>query len=165
MTCCYTREYSLLGPDMQSKEKAVVRTGVSQLHYKLSVLTCWRRPKPVPDTPSPKEPLGQDLFDQLQREDMGYVPRGEDESRQDPGAFKHVAPLLHRQIIVAYAVDDQTLYLVCETKATRGFLQLCTHEAVKIHCSQRHSEALGVPCAIAVAADVAYGTIPVRSRL
>ena len=49
------------------------------------------------------------IFDQLHHEDAGYMPRGEDESRQRLDAFKHVAPLLRRQSIVAYAVADQTL--------------------------------------------------------
>lgn len=49
--------------------------------------------------------------------------------------------------------DDQTLYLVRETKATRDFLKLRTSEADKIRCGQRHFEALGVPFAVAVSAD------------
>jgi hypothetical protein len=53
--------------------------------------------------------LGQDIFDQLHHEDASYMPHGEDESRQGPGAFKYVAPLLRRPSIVAYAVADQTL--------------------------------------------------------
>ena len=48
---------------------------------------------------------------------------------------------------------DQTLYLVREIKATRDFLQLCTSEADKVRCGQRHFEALGVPFAVAVSAD------------
>ena len=99
--------------------------------------------------------MSQDIFDQLHHEDAGYIPCGEDESRQGPGAFKHVAPLLHRQSIVAYAVADQTLYLVREAKATRDFLQLRTHEADKVRCGPRHCEVLGAPFAIAVSADEA----------
>lgn len=49
--------------------------------------------------------------------------------------------------------EDQTLYLVRETKATRDFLKLRTSEADKVRCGQRHFEALGVPFAIAVTAD------------
>jgi len=49
--------------------------------------------------------------------------------------------------------DDQTLYLVHETKATRDFLQLRTSEANKVRCGQRHFEVLGVPFAVAVSAD------------
>lgn len=49
--------------------------------------------------------------------------------------------------------DDQTLYLVRETKATRDFLQLRTSEADKVRCGQRHFEALGVPFAVAVSVD------------
>ena len=50
-------------------------------------------------------------------------------------------------------VDDQTLYLVRETKATRDFLQLRTNEADKVRCGQRHFEALGIPFKVAVSAD------------
>ena len=49
--------------------------------------------------------------------------------------------------------DDHTLYLVHETKATRDFLKLRTHEADKVRCGQRHFEAMGVPFAVAVSAD------------
>ena len=49
--------------------------------------------------------------------------------------------------------DDQTLYLVRETKATRDFLQLRTNEADKVRCGQRHFEELGIPFAVAVSAD------------
>src|SRR5205085_8963574 len=34
--------------------------------------------------------------------------------------------------------DDQTLYLVRETKSTRDFLKLRTSEADKVRCGQRH---------------------------
>ncbi len=49
--------------------------------------------------------------------------------------------------------NEQTLYLVRETKATRDFLKLRTSEADKVRCGQRHFEALGVPFAVAVSAD------------
>ena len=49
--------------------------------------------------------------------------------------------------------DDQTLYLVKETKGTKDFLRLRTSEAVKVRCGQRHFETLGVPFAVAVTAD------------
>lgn len=49
--------------------------------------------------------------------------------------------------------DEQTLYLVRETKATRDFLKLRTSEADKVRCGQRHFEALDVPFAVAVSAD------------
>jgi type III restriction enzyme len=49
--------------------------------------------------------------------------------------------------------DDHTLYLARETKATRDFLQLRTHETDKVRCGLRHFEALGVPFAVAVSAD------------
>ena len=49
--------------------------------------------------------------------------------------------------------EDQTLYLVRETKGTRDFLKLRTSEADKVRCGQRHFEALGVPFDIAVIAD------------
>lgn len=40
--------------------------------------------------------------------------------------------------------DDQTVYLVRETKGTPDYLKLRTTEADKIRCGQRHFEALGV---------------------
>lgn len=49
--------------------------------------------------------------------------------------------------------NDQTLYLVRETKATRDFLKLRTAEADKVRCGQAHFETLGVPFAVAVSAD------------
>ena len=49
--------------------------------------------------------------------------------------------------------EDQTLYLVRETKGTRDFLKLRTSEADKVRCGQRHFEAIGVPFAVAVSAD------------
>lgn len=49
--------------------------------------------------------------------------------------------------------DDQTLYLVRETKGTRDFLKLRTTEADKVRCGQKHFEALGVSFAVAVSAD------------
>lgn len=49
--------------------------------------------------------------------------------------------------------EDQTLYLVRETKGTRDFLKLRTTEADKVRCGQRHFEALDVPFAVAVSAD------------
>jgi len=49
--------------------------------------------------------------------------------------------------------EDQTLYLVKETKGTKDFLKLRTTEADKIRCGQRHFETLGVPFAVAVSAD------------
>ncbi|MCX6024154.1 MAG: hypothetical protein NTZ05_20960 [Chloroflexi bacterium] len=49
--------------------------------------------------------------------------------------------------------DDQTLYLVRETKSTRDFLKLRTSEADKVWCGQKHFEALGVPFAVVVSAD------------
>ena len=49
--------------------------------------------------------------------------------------------------------DDETLYLVRETKATRDFLKLRTSEADKVHCGEKHFEAIGVDFAVAVSAD------------
>ena len=49
--------------------------------------------------------------------------------------------------------DDQTLYLVRETKSTKDFLKLRTSEADKVRCGQKHFEALGVPFAVVVSAD------------
>jgi type III restriction enzyme len=49
--------------------------------------------------------------------------------------------------------DNQTLYLVRETKSTRDFLKLRTSEADKVRCGQKHFETLGVPFAVVVTAD------------
>jgi type III restriction enzyme len=49
--------------------------------------------------------------------------------------------------------NDQTLYLVRETKGTRDFLKLRSAEADKIRCGERHFEALGVDYAVVVGAD------------
>ena len=38
--------------------------------------------------------------------------------------------------------DDETVYMVCETKGTKDLLKLRTTEADKIRCGQRHFEAL-----------------------
>ena len=48
--------------------------------------------------------------------------------------------------------DGDPLYPVRETKGTRDFLKLCTSEADKVRCGQKHFEALGVPFAVAVSA-------------
>jgi len=49
--------------------------------------------------------------------------------------------------------DNQTLYLVRETKSTKDFLKLRTSEADKVRCGQKHFETLGVPFAVVVSAD------------
>jgi type III restriction enzyme len=49
--------------------------------------------------------------------------------------------------------EDQTIYLVRETKGTRDFLQLRTTEADKIRCGKKHFEALDVPFSVVVDAD------------
>jgi type III restriction enzyme len=49
--------------------------------------------------------------------------------------------------------QDETVYLVRETKSTKDFLKLRTTEADKVRCGQRHFEAIGVPFAVAVTAD------------
>jgi type III restriction enzyme len=49
--------------------------------------------------------------------------------------------------------QDETIYLVRETKGTRDFLRLRTTEADKVRCGLRHFEALGVPFAITTTAD------------
>lgn len=49
--------------------------------------------------------------------------------------------------------DDETVYLVRETKGTKDFLKLRTTEADKVRCGKRHFEALGVPFAVATTAD------------
>jgi len=49
--------------------------------------------------------------------------------------------------------DDQTLYLVRETKGTKDFLKLRTSEADKVRCGKKHFDTLGVPFAVVVSAD------------
>ncbi len=49
--------------------------------------------------------------------------------------------------------NDQTLYLVRETKGTKDFLKLRTSEADKVRCGQKHFDALGVQFAVVVTAD------------
>jgi type III restriction enzyme len=49
--------------------------------------------------------------------------------------------------------DDQTLYLVRETKATRDSLKLRSTEADKVHCGRKHFEELGVDFDVVVSAD------------
>jgi type III restriction enzyme len=49
--------------------------------------------------------------------------------------------------------DNETVYLVRETKGTKDFLKLRTTEADKVRCGQRHFEALGVPFAVTITAD------------
>ena len=46
--------------------------------------------------------------------------------------------------------DDDTLYLVRETKSTKDFLKLRTSEADKVRCGQKHFETLGVPFKVVV---------------
>lgn len=48
--------------------------------------------------------------------------------------------------------EDQTLYLVRETKGTRNLMQLRNSESDKIRCGQKHFEALGVPFGVVVSA-------------
>jgi type III restriction enzyme len=49
--------------------------------------------------------------------------------------------------------EDQTLYLVRETKGTRDFLQLRNSESDKVRCGKKHFEALDVPFAVVVSAE------------
>jgi type III restriction enzyme len=49
--------------------------------------------------------------------------------------------------------QDETIYLVRETKSSKDFLKLRTVESDKVRCGQRHFEALGVPFAVVTAAE------------
>ena len=49
--------------------------------------------------------------------------------------------------------NEETLYLVRETKSTKDFLKLRTTEADKVRCGQRHFEAIGTSFAVVVNAD------------
>lgn len=44
-------------------------------------------------------------------------------------------------------------YLVRETKGTRDYLKLRNSESDKLHCGQRHFEALGVSFDVVTTAD------------
>ena len=46
--------------------------------------------------------------------------------------------------------EDETLYLVRETKGTKDFLKLRTTEADKVRCGEQHFKALDVPFAVVV---------------
>jgi type III restriction enzyme len=46
--------------------------------------------------------------------------------------------------------EDETLYLVRETKSTKDFLKLRTTEADKVRCGEQHFKALDVPFAVVV---------------
>jgi type III restriction enzyme len=46
--------------------------------------------------------------------------------------------------------EDETLYLVRETKSTKDFLRLRTTEADKVRCGAQHFKALDVPFAVVV---------------
>jgi type III restriction enzyme len=49
--------------------------------------------------------------------------------------------------------NEETLYLVRETKSTKDFLKLRTTEADKVRCGQKHFEAIGTSFAVVVNAD------------
>ena len=49
--------------------------------------------------------------------------------------------------------QDETIYLVRETKSTKDFLKLRTTEADKVRCGLKHFEALGVPFEVVTSAD------------
>lgn len=49
--------------------------------------------------------------------------------------------------------NDETLYLVRETKSTHDFMQLRNNEADKVRCGKKHFEALDVPFAVVVNAE------------
>ncbi|HEY5047453.1 MAG TPA: DEAD/DEAH box helicase family protein [Rhizomicrobium sp.] len=49
--------------------------------------------------------------------------------------------------------EDETVYLVRETKGTKDYLKLRTSEADKVRCGQKHFEALGVSFDVAVSAN------------
>ena len=49
--------------------------------------------------------------------------------------------------------DDDMLYLVRETKATKDFLKLRNSEADKVRCGKRHFEALSVDFDVIVNAN------------
>jgi type III restriction enzyme len=71
-----------------------------------------------------------------------------------PGWFKVDTPIgTYNPDWAILKHDDETLYLVRETKGTKDFLKLRNSEADKVRCGQKHFEAIGVPFAVAVTAD------------
>jgi hypothetical protein len=48
--------------------------------------------------------LVEDRFNQLDGQDTGHLPRRQDQGREGAGVFQHAEEILHRRIIVAYAV-------------------------------------------------------------
>ena len=59
----------------------------------------------------------------------------------------------NRRQIIILVDNDETLYLVRETKGTKDFLKLRTSEADKVRCGQKHFDTLGVPFSVVVSAD------------
>ncbi len=49
--------------------------------------------------------------------------------------------------------QDETLYLIRETKGTKDFLKLRTTEADKVRCGQKHFETLGLPFKVVVSSE------------
>ena len=52
----------------------------------------------------PTGPFGQHGFDEVDREDTGDLPRGQDQRGEGGGVFDRTQQTLHRRIIMAYAV-------------------------------------------------------------
>jgi len=70
-----------------------------------------------------------------------------------PDKFKVDTPV--GQYIPDWAIvkhDDNTIYMVRETKGTKDYLKLRTAEADKINCGRKHFEALNVPFDVVVSA-------------
>ena len=68
-----------------------------------------------------------------------------------PGGFEIETPVGNYnpdRAIVKH--QDETLYLVRETKSTKDFLKLRTTEADKVRCGVQHFKALDVPFAVVV---------------
>ncbi len=71
-----------------------------------------------------------------------------------PGWFKVETPVgAYNPDWAIVKHEDETIYMVRETKSNRDYLKLRTSEADKVRCGQRHFNALGVPFAVVVAAD------------
>jgi type III restriction enzyme len=71
-----------------------------------------------------------------------------------PGWFKVGTPIgTYNPDWAILKHNDETLYLVRETKGTKDFLKLRNSEADKVRCGQKHFEAIGVPFAVVVSAE------------
>ena len=71
------------------------------LHELLSTVSALRDDILAESTVGSTSPLGQYGFDQRHREDVGDLPRGQDQSSEGRGVFHRTQQPWHRRIIIA----------------------------------------------------------------